>query len=47
MSLLNIFEIVATIMAPYLIFKNKINKNMIISLIAVTFGGIALYIYMF
>lgn len=43
-SLLSIFEIASTIMASYLIFKNKVNKNMIISLIAVTLGGIALSI---
>ena len=43
-SLLSIFEIAATIMASYLIFKNKINKNLIISLIAVTLGSIVLSI---
>ena len=41
-SLLSIFEIAATVIASKIVFKNKINKNLIISLICVSIGGILL-----
>lgn len=43
-SLLSVLETAATIIISYIIFKNKINRNLIFSVIFVTFGGIILSI---
>lgn len=43
-SLLSVLETAATIIISYIVFRNKINSNLIFSVIFVTFGGIILSI---